>query len=153
MIRRPPRSTLFPYTTLFRSYAVGTIQTGAADIGRINNIGAGSVDLRHEHVSQSGIGAKGGAPQREVGGTRRAGNINIVAGINRDTTSQVIPATSEIGREDERRVDHKWLRSIVSGNIKSHLMLAAQNESSFNESAVTINFLIDHWFLLADSAG
>src|SRR3712207_7559698 len=23
MIRRPPRSTLFPYTTLFRSYAVG----------------------------------------------------------------------------------------------------------------------------------
>src|SRR5258707_3359885 len=24
MIRRPPRSTLFPYTTLFRSFAVGT---------------------------------------------------------------------------------------------------------------------------------
>src|SRR3712207_6923469 len=24
MIRRPPRSTLFPYTTLFRSYGVGT---------------------------------------------------------------------------------------------------------------------------------
>src|SRR2546422_7382031 len=23
MIRRPPRSTLFPYTTLFRSYALG----------------------------------------------------------------------------------------------------------------------------------
>src|SRR5256885_13035542 len=23
MIRRPPRSTLFPYTTLFRSYSVG----------------------------------------------------------------------------------------------------------------------------------
>src|SRR5437588_3116883 len=25
MIRRPPRSTLFPYTTLFRSYVVGRI--------------------------------------------------------------------------------------------------------------------------------
>src|SRR5256885_11994519 len=24
MIRRPPRSTLFPYTTLFRSYSYGT---------------------------------------------------------------------------------------------------------------------------------
>src|SRR3712207_6989131 len=24
MIRRPPRSTLFPYTTLFRSFTVGT---------------------------------------------------------------------------------------------------------------------------------
>src|SRR3712207_7342250 len=25
MIRRPPRSTLFPYTTLFRSHAVGAV--------------------------------------------------------------------------------------------------------------------------------
>src|SRR3712207_8464806 len=33
MIRRPPRSTLFPYTTLFRSgllYWVGAAQTGAS---------------------------------------------------------------------------------------------------------------------------
>src|SRR2546430_14984325 len=27
MIRRPPRSTLFPYTTLFRSVAIGSIMT------------------------------------------------------------------------------------------------------------------------------
>src|SRR3712207_6967495 len=27
MIRRPPRSTLFPYTTLFRSFSVGTDTT------------------------------------------------------------------------------------------------------------------------------
>src|SRR5260221_10027357 len=27
MIRRPPRSTLFPYTTLFRSLADGTLET------------------------------------------------------------------------------------------------------------------------------
>src|SRR2546422_5491388 len=27
MIRRPPRSTLFPYTTLFRSTAVRTVET------------------------------------------------------------------------------------------------------------------------------
>src|SRR2546427_2316816 len=32
MIRRPPRSTLFPYTTLFRSAAV--FQRGHAAIGR-----------------------------------------------------------------------------------------------------------------------
>src|SRR3712207_7155458 len=29
MIRRPPRSTLFPYTTLFRSRAAGRDQRGA----------------------------------------------------------------------------------------------------------------------------
>src|SRR2546426_4673989 len=28
MIRRPPRSTLFPYTTLFRSYRVSSISAG-----------------------------------------------------------------------------------------------------------------------------
>src|SRR2546430_7453474 len=28
MIRRPPRSTLFPYTTLFRSHHTGTRQRG-----------------------------------------------------------------------------------------------------------------------------
>src|SRR3712207_8374978 len=30
MIRRPPRSTLFPYTTLFRSAAGGEVDLGAA---------------------------------------------------------------------------------------------------------------------------
>ena len=29
MIRRPPRSTLFPYTTLFRSTAFSVVLTGA----------------------------------------------------------------------------------------------------------------------------
>src|SRR5439155_11371309 len=28
MIRRPPRSTLFPYTTLFRSYTMGDLEGG-----------------------------------------------------------------------------------------------------------------------------
>src|SRR3712207_8881112 len=30
MIRRPPRSTLFPYTTLFRSFLQGSIVAGVA---------------------------------------------------------------------------------------------------------------------------
>src|SRR3712207_8063099 len=30
MIRRPPRSTLFPYTTLFRSEGVGVLQAALA---------------------------------------------------------------------------------------------------------------------------
>jgi len=32
MIRRPPRSTLFPYTTLFRSDAAAPAQGGAFDL-------------------------------------------------------------------------------------------------------------------------
>src|SRR2546421_9585222 len=33
MIRRPPRSTLFPYTTLFRSRALALINLGIAEYG------------------------------------------------------------------------------------------------------------------------
>src|SRR3712207_8036260 len=58
MIRRPPRSTLFPYTTLFRSVVVArgvvvvgvlgevqvVVQPGALDA----HVAAGDVDLVHD---------------------------------------------------------------------------------------------------------
>src|SRR3989475_6291689 len=34
MIRRPPRSTLFPYTTLFRSHPLGRGRHGIPGLGR-----------------------------------------------------------------------------------------------------------------------
>src|SRR3712207_6890526 len=40
MIRRPPRSTLFPYTTLFRS-----IGPAAAEKGRERDLAGGAVEL------------------------------------------------------------------------------------------------------------
>src|SRR2546427_9158521 len=58
MIRRPPRSTLFPYTTLFRSHVVRVLGAnhGAAfqvDAGA-GHVGAGDVgDVRsEEHTSE-----------------------------------------------------------------------------------------------------
>src|SRR2546421_7994277 len=46
MIRRPPRSTLFPYTTLFRSArpAVTAAPAGRAEAGRARCAEAGSAD-------------------------------------------------------------------------------------------------------------
>src|SRR3712207_7061878 len=35
MIRRPPRSTLFPYTTLFRSEGVGAVEVGVRRVGQV----------------------------------------------------------------------------------------------------------------------
>src|SRR3712207_8023179 len=37
MIRRPPRSTLFPYTTLFRSHSVGVAPQYASALGKNAN--------------------------------------------------------------------------------------------------------------------
>src|SRR2546426_6472467 len=73
MIRRPPRSTLFPYTTLFRSQAipsmrrrvarrcvskeviVGAVAPGLAGLGHSRTFGvAGTFDLARseEHTSE-----------------------------------------------------------------------------------------------------
>ena len=45
MIRRPPRSTLFPYTTLFRSYDEATLQKILTDMGEYYRL---RVELRNE---------------------------------------------------------------------------------------------------------
>src|SRR2546422_6028802 len=46
MIRRPPRSTLFPYTTLFRSRA-GRGEVGGADLALVRTAGGDHVvDVR-----------------------------------------------------------------------------------------------------------
>src|SRR5260370_7676016 len=54
MIRRPPRSTLFPYTTLFRSLerAPGNAH-GAGGVVYAQRAGAGNADYRsEEHTSE-----------------------------------------------------------------------------------------------------
>src|SRR5256885_3492339 len=62
MIRRPPRSTLFPYTTLFRSYkavtkpAEGTILTVIREVSEAVAAANGNIDLdslrSEEHTSE-----------------------------------------------------------------------------------------------------
>src|SRR5437762_4855934 len=47
MIRRPPRSTLFPYTTLFRSRAYTSPPSGQTDAGKPTPIGASKVGGEH----------------------------------------------------------------------------------------------------------
>src|SRR2546430_6586240 len=62
MIRRPPRSTLFPYTTLFRSQPHGAGHDVAAHLGPevapdlgdhlLGQLGAGVVHRSEEHTSE-----------------------------------------------------------------------------------------------------
>src|SRR2546425_1372085 len=56
MIRRPPRSTLFPYTTLFRSNAGDWVTAydggGLVDIRRLKAFTTASGDRSEEHTSE-----------------------------------------------------------------------------------------------------
>src|SRR3712207_7351955 len=64
MIRRPPRSTLFPYTTLFRSVLDGALQGGRPGHGDVvgqglDGVGEGELPLVHA------LGALGRQPGPE----------------------------------------------------------------------------------------
>src|SRR5258708_20877348 len=67
MIRRPPRSTLFPYTTLFRSLDVGGADHLAPFLGFIaNELAEVARRARKHHAAEVGEpGLHGGIGQRE----------------------------------------------------------------------------------------
>src|SRR5687768_17912977 len=52
MIRRPPRSTLFPYTTLFRS-RLAEIEDRLAELSRLKRKYGGSIAASLEHLARS----------------------------------------------------------------------------------------------------
>src|SRR2546426_7303126 len=54
MIRRPPRSTLFPYTTLFRSLReqVGVVHYGRGAHGILGEHAGGGAARSEEHTSE-----------------------------------------------------------------------------------------------------
>src|SRR5438445_6499607 len=58
MIRRPPRSTLFPYTTLFRSYIESQMRGGELTewtvvlVNNKENAGDGPLRRSEEHTSE-----------------------------------------------------------------------------------------------------
>src|SRR2546427_966829 len=61
MIRRPPRSTLFPYTTLFRSEVATTARIGEVAVEHVGQI------LRHTEVTRlAGVAVGGEAGGREL---------------------------------------------------------------------------------------
>src|SRR3712207_7227371 len=76
MIRRPPRSTLFPYTTLFRSVGYGPARVGnkTADLGEEDDPGR----VRHpadEDVALSDlVGLLYGG--NDAGGDRKSTRLN-----------------------------------------------------------------------------
>src|SRR5258705_83858 len=70
MIRRPPRSTLFPYTTLFRSKFSGPARCCSTGSGRLG--GAAAADGGRDALSYGVSFATTRSHQLATGGLRRA---------------------------------------------------------------------------------
>src|SRR3712207_8192844 len=70
MIRRPPRSTLFPYTTLFRSHDDRLADHVAAPrrVGALVGAGVGDGEVLHDHL--------GGAAREPLRGDRKSTRLN-----------------------------------------------------------------------------
>src|SRR5690606_42071347 len=56
MCRRPPRSTLFPYTTLFRSLSAASAQPGAAERLRALMAAEWEFELREDPLMATSVG-------------------------------------------------------------------------------------------------
>src|SRR3712207_9495808 len=98
MIRRPPRSTLFPYTTLFRSKNTRLILVG--DVDQLPSVGAGNVLA---DIINSGVVTT--IKLTEI--FRQAQESDIVVNAHRINSGQDIIANRKGGdfyRSEERRV-------------------------------------------------
>src|SRR5690242_21340947 len=60
LIRRPPRSNLFPYTTLFRSGAVGPGERAVDDLVRMQDPGRGELGETVRRGAEGGERARHG---------------------------------------------------------------------------------------------
>src|SRR5256884_741939 len=73
MIRRPPRSTLFPYTTLFRSHRAAHDGDAVLDISKPLRVASRKSDgiAEHRHANRSR-----GRPTRPVKTDRKSTRLN-----------------------------------------------------------------------------
>src|SRR2546427_5964619 len=111
MIRRPPRSTLFPYTTLFRSLFEG-INAGDSDYSAvITKLKSAGVDF----VYYGGYHPEMGLLLRQASeqglkvrmmGPEGVGNpeVNAIAGNAVEGMLVTLPADFSANRSEERRV-------------------------------------------------
>src|SRR5258705_1034727 len=56
MIRRPPRSTLFPYTTLFRSLLGPAVAGGVIALVGVQHVDQGNEDRKNTRLNSSHLG-------------------------------------------------------------------------------------------------
>src|SRR5690554_7186781 len=86
MLRRPPRSTLFPYTTLFRSLHDPSAPGNPAGIAESHNSSHGRPGLRH--------GPEGNSPRSEEHTSELQSRPHLVCRLLLEKKKKIFPAAS-----------------------------------------------------------
>src|SRR5258707_1794538 len=90
MIRRPPRSTLFPYTTLFRSELADLLGAGrAARLARAQRRGPGAAERCGEAGDLRRLAGALAAFERDEAAARRGGSHFFAPKRSEEHTSEL----------------------------------------------------------------
>src|SRR2546429_6297728 len=101
MIRRPPRSTLFPYTTLFRSYSLATTAVKFSNVGddpiTVNlgsnpnyNVTKADGTL---HISAKDATVTAENMRKQYGDDTPTLTSTVTATVSGDTSNYILPTT------------------------------------------------------------
>src|SRR5260370_11608402 len=99
MIRRPPRSTLFPYTTLFRSFAGIIVHAGGGHHGECPRYGVWRYDL----LARDRVGAAIGESGSHDRGVARGHQHGTLPEINIQHLADILPDDAGIAQEKADR--------------------------------------------------
>src|SRR5260370_5610210 len=102
MIRRPPRSTLFPYTTLFRSHNQMDLRGLAALFGKINSL----LDERQSLAAEDSLDLFGLSKFLQRHGDNERAHLTCVKALDAGLPAEFRPrATRELALMAKRRGD------------------------------------------------
>src|SRR2546430_16699546 len=120
MIRRPPRSTLFPYTTLFRSDGGRVARGDRRGKGAVEiELGLEATDPKHGGEQPLGVHPRGRDPGGreeldrggELGAARgrpRGGAHQLATRVSRSACSAAVNASIRSARSPSRTAGRRW---------------------------------------------
>src|SRR3989449_8315625 len=126
MIRRPPRSTLFPYTTLFRSLLLQALRTGEQPLAQARHVGQ-ELALHDVEGGERRRAAHRVPPERAAVGARLPLHDRFLGDDRADRHAAAEP----LGREQHIRLDPLMLaRPHFAGPSYAALYLVAHEQDA-----------------------
>src|SRR2546421_5981393 len=137
MIRRPPRSTLFPYTTLFRSAGTLSKLHGASASGRREAGACPGTGTMLEHLSSSRPGGVRGGSVLDLNNPRDRKSTRLNS--SHDQISYAVFCLKKKKKKLTDRLSKKW--KVVTTSIKTSIKTDYRSTESTTKQVSLIAIL------------